>query len=201
MIHENHGTFFTRISPFFSPRQLRSIDLAYLVAKDRHRGQERKELDENGEHVRYFEHLRRATLLGLDKARIIRLDTTVASILHDYLEDTRGTPEELEDWFSTEVCVIVKVLSKVPKDGYLERFLTCTDWRPYFIKACDRLDNLSTMDDTTVEFRRKIVGETKDKYYRLFDRMVVLTPEEHRDGVRRLHDAIHEAAESIDVGK
>jgi (p)ppGpp synthase/HD superfamily hydrolase len=196
---ENHETFFTRIGPFFSPRQLRNIDLAYLVAKDRHRGQERKELDENGDHVRYFEHLRRATLLGLDRARIIRLDTTVASIVHDYLEDTRGTPEELEDWFGTDVCVIVKVLSKVPKDGYLDRFMICTDWRPFFIKACDRLDNLSKTEDTTPAFRVKLVAETKDKYYRLFDRMVVLTPEEYRDGVRRLHDAIHETAESISL--
>ena len=95
------------------------------------------------------------------------------------------------------MCNIVKVLSKVPKEGYLERFHVCTDWRPYFVKACDRLDNLRSLAQCSVEFRRKQVAETKDKYYRLFDRMVVLTPEEYRDGVRRLRDLIQSTTESV----
>ncbi len=199
MTTENHETFFARINSLFSPRQLDTIDLAYIVAKDKHRGQERKERDEHGDPVRYFEHLRRATLIGLDLAKIIRVDTACAAVLHDSLEDTRCTPEKIENWFGTDVCTIVRVLSKVPKDGYLDRFFTCTDWRAYFVKACDRLDNLRTLEGTTVEFRRKVVGETRDKYYRLFDRMTTLTPEEYRDGVRRLRDAIHETAESVDL--
>ena len=82
------------------------------------------------------------------------------------------------------------MLSKDPKEGYLDRFYVCTDWRPYFVKACDRLDNLRSMEGSTVEFRRKQVTETRDKYFRLFDRMVTLTPDEYRDGVRRLREQI-----------
>jgi hypothetical protein len=46
------------------------------------------------------------------------------------------------------------------------------------------------MTGSPAEFRRKQVTETRDKYFRLFDRMVTLTPEEYRDGVRRLREQI-----------
>ena len=197
MATENHESFFRRIDPFFSPRELRRIDLAYMLAKYAHRAQTRKEVDEQGDPVRYFEHVRRATLVGLDEARIVRLDTTIASFLHDTREDTRLSAEQIEDCFGSDVCNIVKVLSKVPKEGYLDRFFVCTDWRPYFVKACDRLDNLRSLSQSSVEFRKKQVVETRDKYYRLFDRMVVLTPEEYRDGVRRLRDLVQTTTESI----
>ena len=130
-------------------------------------------------------------------ARIVRLDTTIASFLHDTREDTRLSAEQIEDCFGSDVCNIVKVLSKVPKEGYLDRFFVCTDWRPYFVKACDRLDNLRSLSQSPVEFRRKQVVETRDKYYRLFDRMVVLTPEEYRDGVRRLRELVQSTNEQV----
>ena len=186
---ENRETFFQRLYPFFSPKVLRDIELAYILAKAAHRSQTRKELDDRGEPVRYFEHVRRATLIGIDLAQIVRPDTVIASILHDGIEDTRDLrPEMIEHVFGADICGIVKVLSKDPKEGYLDRFYVCTDWRPYFVKACDRLDNLRSLTGTSAEFRRKQVAETRDKYFRLFDRMVTLTPEEHRDGIRRLRE-------------
>lgn len=195
---ENRESFFQRLYPFFPPRILRDVELAYILAKAAHRSQVRKELDANGYPVRYFEHVRRATLIGIDIAKIVRADTVIASILHDGIEDTRDLrPEMIEHVFGEDVCEIVKVLSKDPKEGYLDRFHVCTDWRPYFVKACDRLDNLRSMSGSTVEFRRKQVAETRDKYFRLFDRMVTLTPEEHRDGVRRLRDLITSATAEI----
>jgi (p)ppGpp synthase/HD superfamily hydrolase len=191
MSAENRESFFARLYPFFSPKILRDIELAYILAKSAHRSQIRKEVDDQGEPVRYFEHVRRATLIGIDLAQIVRPDTVIASILHDGIEDTRDLrPEMIEHVFGYDVCGIVKVLSKDPKEGYLDRFYVCTDWRPYFVKACDRLDNLRSMARATVEFRRKQVAETRDKYFRLFDRMVTLTPEEYRDGIRRLREAI-----------
>jgi len=189
---ENHDTFLQRIGPYFAPSQLNRIELAYIVAKDKHRGQNRKETDEHGQPVRYFEHVRRATLIGLDKARIIRVDTVCAAFLHDTLEDTRLTPEQIEDWFGTDVCAIVKTLSKVPKEGYLDRLLACSDWRAYFVKACDRFDNLQTMANTSDDFKRKQCQETENHYFRLFDRMVNLAPTEYRDGCSRLFDAVQE---------
>lgn len=199
MTTENHESFFRRIHPFFSPRELRKIDLAYMLAKYAHRAQTRNERDEQGVRVRYFEHVRRATLIGLDEAKIVRLDTTIASFLHDTCEDTRLSADQIEDCFGSEVCNIVKVLTKVPKEGYLDRFYVCTDWRPYFVKACDRLDNLRSLSQSSLEFRKKQVTETRDKYYRLFDRLVTLTPEEYRDGSRRLRELIHAATDAVSL--
>ena len=70
-------------------------------------------------------------------------------------------------------------------------------WRPYFIKACDRLDNLRSLGQSPVEFRKKQVTETRDKYFRLFDRMVHLTPEDYRDGIRRLCDEIYQTTDAV----
>lgn len=187
MSFENRESFFQRLYPLFSPKILRDIELAYILAKAAHRSQTRKELDAEGKPLRYFEHIRRATLIGIDLAHIVRPDTVIASILHDGIEDTRDLrPEMIEHVFGSDICGIVKVLSKDPKEGYLERFLVCTDWRPYFVKACDRLDNLRSLNNTPVEFRIKQVTETRDKYFQLFRRMVELTPPEHRDGTLQL---------------
>lgn len=199
MATENHDSFFRRIEPFFSSRELRKIDLAYMLAKYAHRAQTRNERDELGVPVRYFEHVRRATLIGLDEAKIVRLDTTIASFLHDTREDTRLSADQIEDCFGSEVCRIVKILSKVPREGYMERFYVSPDWRPYFVKACDRLDNLRSLAQSSLEFRKKQVAETRDKYYRLFDRMVMLSPEEHQDGTRRLRDLIHHATDAVSL--
>jgi len=197
---ENRESFFQRLYPFFSPKILRDIELAYILAKSAHRSQTRKELDDQGEPVRYFEHVRRATLIGIDLAQIVRPDTVIASILHDGIEDTRDLrPEMIEHVFGVDVCGIVKVLSKDPKEGYLDRFYVCTDWRPYFVKACDRLDNLRSLAGSPPEFRRKQVAETRDKYFRLFDRMVTLTPEEYRDGIRRLREAVISTTAEIPI--
>jgi GTP diphosphokinase / guanosine-3',5'-bis(diphosphate) 3'-diphosphatase len=198
-VPENHESFFERLRPFFAPSILRKIELAYILAKHGHRGQTRKELDEHGDPVRYFEHVRRATLLGIELARIVRFDTIVASVLHDTFEDTTISPELVEDCFGSDVCGIVKVLSKTPKEGYLERFHMCTDWRPYFIKACDRLDNLRALPQAPPPFRVRQVTETRTHYVALFDRMLALTPEPHREGVVRLRDAIHEATDAVSL--
>ncbi len=62
-MEENRETFFSRLEPFLVPSQLLNIKLAYTLAKYGHRSQHRKELDINGEPVRYFEHVRRVTLV------------------------------------------------------------------------------------------------------------------------------------------
>ena len=43
------------------------------------------------------------------------------------------------------------------------------------------------------------MAETRDKYFRLFDRMVTLTPEEYRDGTRRLREQITATTSEIQL--
>lgn len=188
---ENKELFFKRLYPFFGPSVLLKIELAYILSKFGHRTQVRKELDAEGHPLRYFEHVRRVALILIDEARCVQPEMVIAAILHDTIEDSQSvSPGLIENSFGSDVCSIVKVLSKDPKEGYLDRFMMCTDWRPYMIKACDRLDNLRSLSSGTPEFQAKQIAETRDKYLRVFDRMVVLTPDIHRDGARRLRDEI-----------
>lgn len=198
MTTENRDTFFSRLEPFFVPSTLLDVQLAYTLAKFGHRAQVRKESDADGNPMRYFEHVRRVALTLIDETRVIRPELVISALLHDGIEDTRDlTPAMLEHCFGADVVSIVKVLSKVPKEGYLERFYTCTDWRPYLIKACDRLDNLRSLAQASREFQVRQVTETRDKYYPLFDRLVTLSPPEVQPRAQAIRDEIRKVAERL----
>lgn len=195
---ENRETFFARLEPLFPPGTLLDIKLAYMLAKFGHRAQFRKEIDESGEKVRYFEHLRRVAINVVDVAKCARADMIIVALLHDALEDARDlTPELLEHTFDSDTVAMVKVLSKTPKEGYIERFQLCTDWRPYVVKACDRLDNIRSLEQTTPEFQTKQVKETREKYYPLFRRMVELSPPTHRPWIEELRTTIERETERL----
>lgn len=189
---ENKESFNARIRPFFPGSEENKIKLAYYLAKYGHRAQVRKELL-NGEPMRYFEHLRRVTLILMDEVQCMRSEMIIAALLHDSLEDTQDlTPELLEFTFGADVVSIVKRLSKVPPEGYVERLMICTDWRPLMIKACDRLDNLRSLmvPGTSLAFQKKQVAETKEKYFPVFERLLKLVPVEHREAAQGIRDEI-----------
>lgn len=188
---ENRASFFARLEPYLAPSTLLDVQLAYTLAKFGHRAQTRKELDEDGQPERYFEHPRRVTLVLLDEVKIHEPELVISALLHDGVEDTRDlTPEMIEHCFGKDVVTIVKTLSKVPKEGYLERFEASVDWRPYVIKACDRLDNLRSLKGCAPAFVRKQCQETEEKYYSLFYRMVELTPVGYRERVNNLFKSV-----------
>lgn len=193
---ENRTAFFARLEPMLAPSDLLDIQLAYTLAKFGHRSQRRKELGPDGKPVRYFEHPRRVALTLIDEVKIIEPGLIISALLHDCPEDTRDvTPGIIEHCFGSKVATTVKVLSKTPKEGYLERFNSCTLWWPYIVKGCDRLDNNRTLPGTSREFRAKQVAETREKYFPLFDRMMHLVPIKHRDRAAWLRDAVRRETE------
>lgn len=190
---ENRESFFKRLEPFLAPSIMLDVQLAYTLAKYGHRAQVRKELDEDGNPVRYFEHVRRVAIKLIDNVQIIKSEMICAALLHDVIEDAPNLPAPMiEKCFGVDVVNIVKVLSKDPAEGYLERFNLCSDWRPYVIKGCDRLDNLRSLSEPTVtlKFRQKQIKETQEKYFPLFERMLILTPREYESRVQVLRDSI-----------
>lgn len=188
---ENRESFFRRLEPFLVPSVLLDVQHAYTLAKYGHRAQVRKELDEHGDPIRYFEHVRRVAIILVDEIKIVQPEMIISALLHDVIEDAPNLPAELiEHCFGADVCHIVKTLSKAPKEGYLDRFYMSTDWRPYVIKGCDRLDNLRSLASSTHEFRLKQLSETQQKYFPLFDRMLELTPNEFKPRIQYLRDEI-----------
>ena len=182
---ENRETFFGRLDVRLAPREVLDIELAYTLAKSAHRWQIRKSLGPDGRPQRYFEHLRRTALILMDVAGVYERDLVVAALLHDGVEDTRELGLKIiEHAFGTVVARIVRKLTKAPKDGYVER-LRQAGWRTLLIKACDRLDNLRTLDEPGVEpeFKDKQLSETREKYADLFERLDELAPARYRSGV------------------
>src|SRR5690606_4291152 len=89
-------------------------------------------------------------------------------LLHDALEDTQDIDAGiLEQFFGSNVSKYVKFLTK-SNDNYIER-LTYTPWQVLLVKACDRIDNLRSLDETTVEFKNKQLTETIEKYLPIFN--------------------------------
>jgi len=198
MITENRESFFKRLEPFFVPSVLLDVQLAYTLAKFGHRAQTRKETTPGGLQVRYFEHPRRVAIILIDDVKLVTPELVISALLHDGIEDTRDlTPEMIEHCFGSDIAKIVKTLSKAPKEGYLDRFYMSNDWRPYVIKACDRLDNLKSLSQASHEFQTRQVVETREKYYELFDKMVALTPVDFRPRIQTLRDEIRRTNERL----
>jgi len=141
--------------------------LAYDFANEAHKEQFRK----NGEP--YINHpLHTAYLLTEMKAD---LATVTAGLLHDVPEDTEYSIEDVEKNFGEEVASLVRGVTKLGKLKYrgIERyrenikkmFLAMTsDIRIVFIKFCDRLHNLRTLESLPEEKRRRIAKETLEIY-------------------------------------
>lgn len=194
---ENKDTFQARLRPYFGPSDQLDIKLAYCLAKFGHRAQTRKELTE-GKPTRYFEHVRRVAIVLMDEMQIMDRDMIIACLLHDSIEDCQDlSPELLEHSFGTNVIAMIKWLSKVPKEGYIERLNNCHNWKILAIKACDRLDNLRSLmvPNTSIEFQKKQLKETREKYFSIFDRLVSMSPEEYRTKISQIRDEIRRLVE------
>lgn len=199
---ENRETFFARVQPFFAPSTIRDIELAYYLAKYGHRAQKRKELDLEGHPKRYFEHLRGTAINVMDVMKCMRAEMIIAGLLHDSIEDTRDlTPELLEHSFGADVCCIVKTVSKVPEEGFIDRLHMCTDWRALAVKGCDNLDNQKSLTtaglykskEAHLAFIEKEINKCTKLYYPIFDKLLDMVPKEYLPGATRLRDEIRKA--------
>ncbi len=165
---------------FYDEDQLLELEHAMNYAKDKHVGQKRK----SGEpyiihplHVAY-------TLIewGMD------IDTVLAGVLHDTVEDTDATLEEIETLFGRDVAFLVDGVTKVSqaragmrdlssylpqtKDN-LSKLLIAVgqDVRVIIIKLADRLHNMSTLQHMPPEKQQKIARETLEVFAPMADRL------------------------------
>ncbi len=149
-------------------------------ATEKHAGQKRK----SGEP--YIKHpLAVAEILiewGMD------IDTVVAGVLHDTVEDTDATLDELESLFGRDVAFLVDGVTKVSQaragmrnlDSYLPHtkdnltklmIAVGEDVRVIIIKLADRLHNMRTLQFMSPEKQKKIARETIEVFAPLADRL------------------------------
>ncbi len=151
------------------------IEKAYNFAKEKHQGQFRK----SGEP--YFSHPAEVAYILAE----LKMDvpTIVAGLLHDTLEDTATTEEEIEREFGREVLFIVKGVTKL--EGYsfqskeekeAESFRNllislAEDIRILIVKLADRLHNMRTLHHMKRESQLRNAKETLTIYAPLANRL------------------------------
>ena len=108
-------------------------------------------------------------------------DPVIAAFLHDVVEDTHYTIEDIRERFGEEVAFLVGVVTKEKKDKYVQskqidnfRQILASmqyDVRALLIKLADRLHNMRTLDSMRPDKQMKIAGETDYFYAPLANRL------------------------------
>jgi guanosine-3',5'-bis(diphosphate) 3'-pyrophosphohydrolase len=159
---------------------LREVQRAYVFAEAAHRDQRRLSGEDFIEHP-----VAVATImadLGMD------LTTLQAALLHDTVEDSAFTVEDVETQFGSDVAAIVDGLTKLEKISFRSReqeqaenvrkmmIAMARDIRVLLIKLADRLHNMRTLDVFPPGKQRRKANETLELY----------SPLAHRLGVHRI---------------
>ncbi len=151
------------------------LNRAYVYAMKAHGAQKRASGDP------YFSHPLEVAAILTD----LKLDdaTIVAAVLHDTIEDTASTKEEIEHLFGAEIAGLVDGLTKLKKldlvskraeqaENFRKLLLAIAeDVRVLLVKLADRLHNMRTLHFVPPEKRARVAQETLDIYAPLAGRM------------------------------
>jgi len=119
-----------------------------------------------------------------------------AALMHDVLEDTDTTHEELEEAFTHNVAELVEGVTKLDKFNFENReeaqaenirkmlIAMSKDFRVMLIKLADRVHNMRTLDSLRLDKRQRIAQETFE----------IFTPIANRLGLHHLKNELEELA-------
>lgn len=148
---------------------------AYRFSDNAHKGQVRR----SGEP--YISHP--VTVACMLAAMHLDTPTLMAALLHDVVEDTGITKQDISDRFGKQVAELVDGLSKLDKiefqsatqaqaENFRKMLLAMAqDVRVILVKLADRLHNMQTLDVMSPEKRKRIALETIDIYVPIANRL------------------------------
>lgn len=191
------------ISKRFDPERMEKVDKAFVFANAAHDGIRRK----SGEP--YIVHpIAVATIVAHDLG--LGATSVIASILHDVVEDTDYTTEDIRNMFGENVSRIVDGLTKLSGEMDSRQALTLKkmlmtlsdDVRVIIIKLADRLHNMRTLESMPPLKQLKVSGETLYLYAPLAHRLGLYAikneleelsfkfkhPEDYKHLLYQLHD-------------
>jgi GTP diphosphokinase / guanosine-3',5'-bis(diphosphate) 3'-diphosphatase len=163
------------IRAYHADADLDAVRKAYVYSAKVHQGQTRL----SGEP--YMSHPMEVAFI-LTRLRM-DVPTVVTGLLHDTLEDTLSTVEELRQLFGDEVTEMVDGVTKISKitfktseerqaENFRKMLLAMArDIRVILVKLADRLHNMRTLDHQQEERRLRIARETADIFAPLANRL------------------------------
>ncbi len=163
------------------------VEKAFWYAVEAHKGQLRQSGEEYCTHP--FSVAKILVSLGMDSAAV------AAGLLHDVIEDTSATAENIKNEFGEEVLTLVDGVTKLGKlpisakeqqSENIRKMLVAMaqDIRVIIIKLADRLHNMRTIDAKSDQKQRDISLETIE----------VFAPIAHRLGIRALKEELEDLA-------
>ena len=173
---------------YLKPADVVRLGEAYRFSEAAHAGQTRQ----SGEP--YISHP--LAVAGILAAWHLDAQALIAALLHDVMEDTSVTKDEISDTFGKPVAELVDGLSKLARiefqsaeDAQAENFrkmllAMARDVRVILIKLADRLHNMRTLGAVPAAKRRRVARETTEIY----------APIANRLGLNALYQELHELA-------
>ena len=164
------------LSKYLDEKDLQLVERAYLIASRYHEGQKRK----SGE-----DYIIHPLCVAMILANLhMDAETIVAGILHDAVEDTEYTLEQVKEDFSDHVALLVEGVTKLTElnlandkvekqaENLRHMFIAMSkDIRVIIIKLADRLHNLKTLEYQNKEKQEEKAKETIEIYSPLAGRL------------------------------
>jgi len=215
LILREYRALLRALKPKLKPGDKELLRRAFEMAADAHKTMRRK----SGEP--YILHPLAVARIGIEEIGL-GVRSTICALLHDTVEDTDISLEDIEREFGTEIARIVDGLTKISNvidvnasqqaENFKKILLTLTDDpRVILIKLSDRLHNMRTLDSMKREKQLKIASETVYVYGPLAHRMGLyniktemedlsmkyLEPEAYREIARKLAETKRERSRYI----
>ncbi len=177
---ESYAELENKLKEYYPRVDTKRLREAFDFARKAHEGQLRKD------GTPFITHPVAAAMIcaemGLDE------DSAVACLLHDTIEDTDATYEQIEHLFGTQVADLVEAVTKLTRVVYTSKeeeqmenlrkmlMAMAKDIRVILIKIADRLHNMRTMNYQSEDKQREKALETMEIY----------APIAHRLGMQRV---------------
>ncbi len=174
IIQERADHIFEVMAKRVSSEDMLRIRAAFELAREAHAPQKRK----TGEP--YIFHPIAVANIAAEEL-MLGANPVIACFLHDVVEDTSYTIEDIRDRFGDDVAFLVRVVTKKPTHDYelskqLDNYRQLLnsmqyDIRAILVKLADRLHNMRTLASMKPEKQMKIAGETDYFYAPLANRL------------------------------